>query len=279
MSTSKKTIQFTAIASIILLIITYLVTVNIETNWLSIDSPWISNNFFLAFFGGAFASMIVVLICEIQKFCSMKKSTEAFLFSHAVLLYMQLYKMQENIVDYEDHPEEEITKSFFDEPLGQVQNELSLIHNTDYTRFSSKNEMLIGYRKLQSDLRSIMPSIFGGKSALEVSIIEVKKRQLEKRISEIQTAMSEQNTYEMLQVITKQNTNVPITAKNPPISDVLAVHKKHCTKAMEYIDAFIILLDKENNGAFNWAEYRESTKNSFPRFFDAWSLQKYLEVE
>ena len=51
MSSSKKTILFTSVASIILLIITYLITVNIETGAISVDSPWISNNFFFAFFG------------------------------------------------------------------------------------------------------------------------------------------------------------------------------------------------------------------------------------
>ena len=52
MSSSKKTIFFTACASVVLLVLTYLVTVNIEAGFITINSIWLSNIFFLAFFGG-----------------------------------------------------------------------------------------------------------------------------------------------------------------------------------------------------------------------------------
>ena len=86
MNASKKTIQFTGVASIVLIVATYLITVNIENQLLSINSPWISNNFLLTIIGGAFASMLVVLACEIKKFCTMKASTEAFLFYHKEMI-------------------------------------------------------------------------------------------------------------------------------------------------------------------------------------------------
>ena len=68
MSTSIKVIKFTSILSTIFLIITYLITVNIESNFISLNTIWISNNFLLTVFCGVFASTLVVMFCEINKY-------------------------------------------------------------------------------------------------------------------------------------------------------------------------------------------------------------------
>lgn len=73
MSTSIKVIKFTSILSIIFLVITYLITVNIESRFISLNTIWISNNFLLTVFGGVFASTLVVLFCEINKYLIDKK--------------------------------------------------------------------------------------------------------------------------------------------------------------------------------------------------------------
>lgn len=279
MSFSKKTIQFAMIVSIVLLLLTYLVTVNIETNTISIDSPWISNNFFLSFFGGAFASIIVVLICELQKFCSMKSSLEKYLYYHAAFLYMQLYKMQQNIIDFEKRPEEEISKDLFDEPIGQIQNAINAILGTDYTCFSSKNKFLIKHQAFISTLQQLSPIILQGKNALEIAILEIKIKQSDQNISEMKKAMEEQDIIKRMQVFSTQDKRISITSKDYPVSAVLTVHKKHVTDAMEYVDSYLQSLDDENKGSFKWSTYRDSIKESFLHIFDAWSLEKYLKQE
>jgi hypothetical protein len=279
MSLSKKTIIFTTGASIVLLILTYLVTVNIETNTISVDSPWISNNFLLAFFGGAFASMIVVLICELQKFCSMKSSLEKYLYYQAAFLYMQLYKMQQNIIDFEKRPEEVISKNLFDEPIVQVQNTINAILGTDYTCFSSKSMFLTKHQAFLSALQQLSPVVSQGKNALEVAIIEIKIKQSDQSISELKKAMEEQDIIKRMQTLLEQNKHIPITAKDYPVSAVLTVHKKHVTDAMEHVDIYLQSLDDESKGSFKWPENRDLMKKSFLHFFDAWSLEKYLKQE
>lgn len=279
MSSSKKTILFASVASIILLIITYLITVNIETGAISVDSPWISNNFFFAFFGGAFASMCVVLICEVQKFCSAKTSTEKYLFFQASFLYMQLYKMQQNIIDMENHPGEEIVKNFFDEPLSQIHNTANSILGTDYTRFSKGNTFLVQHQAFLLNLQKQLPIVLSGKSALEVAILEIKILRSDQEIKELERVRAELNIEMMRQVQSEQRKYSPITAKDHPVSDVLKVHKQHVEKAMEFVDSYLISLDKENRGSFEWAEQKEAQKKSFVHLFDAWSLEKYLKQE
>ena len=80
MRESIKVIIWCSIVSIVFLILTYAVTVNAEAHFVVLDSVWISNNFLITLFGGIFASMLVVLLCEIQKYLSSKSRTEQYLF-------------------------------------------------------------------------------------------------------------------------------------------------------------------------------------------------------
>ena len=81
MRTSIKVIKFTSILSFIFLVITYLITINIDGGFVKLNTIWISNNFLLTGFGGMFASTLVVLLCEINKYLIDKKNTENQLFS------------------------------------------------------------------------------------------------------------------------------------------------------------------------------------------------------
>ena len=46
---------------------TYLITLNMEIGFLNLDTSWLSNNFALTICGGVFVSLLVMLICEVQK--------------------------------------------------------------------------------------------------------------------------------------------------------------------------------------------------------------------
>lgn len=81
MKSCIETVRFTFKLSLLFGVITYLVTVNIETNFLSLNTIWISNNFVLTVCGGIVASFLVVLLSEIQKYFSAKISSESYLFT------------------------------------------------------------------------------------------------------------------------------------------------------------------------------------------------------
>ena len=66
MSSNLKTMKLTAILSGVFLIVTFTVCLNMSYEWFSIK--WLSNDFLLTVFGGLFASTLVVLICEWQKY-------------------------------------------------------------------------------------------------------------------------------------------------------------------------------------------------------------------
>ena len=81
---SAKVIKFTTAMSILFLALTYFTTVNIEAHIIELNTIWLSNNLALTVFGGAFASMLVVLICEVQKYITAKASMEEYIFYQAL---------------------------------------------------------------------------------------------------------------------------------------------------------------------------------------------------
>ena len=68
MSTNISVIKFTAKTALALAVLTYATTLNIETNFVYPLAPYISNDLFLTIFGGAFASVLVVLLSEIHQY-------------------------------------------------------------------------------------------------------------------------------------------------------------------------------------------------------------------
>ena len=90
-----KTIKLTAWLSAIFALITYFISIK---GMLGIsDLKWLPDIFLLAVFGGAFASMLVVLICEISKYVQNRENAETYLFSHLYYLYGQLQMISKNI--------------------------------------------------------------------------------------------------------------------------------------------------------------------------------------
>ena len=92
MGTSVKVIKFTSVASAILVLFTY--AVSLAAAYECFDMPWLSNSFLLTIFGGALASMLVVLICEIQKYVLIKREMENQIFIHAGAVCGKLLIMQ-----------------------------------------------------------------------------------------------------------------------------------------------------------------------------------------
>lgn len=85
MNGSVKIIKLTTWLSVLLAVITYIIT--IKGNFGVCELNWCPDSFLLAVFGGAFASMLVVLICEISKYYQNRESAETYLVSHLYYLY------------------------------------------------------------------------------------------------------------------------------------------------------------------------------------------------
>ena len=90
MTQLKRTIIFLGVLCLVFLGISYVISINMEIGFLSINSNFISNNFLFTCFTGAFASIVVLLVTEIYRFAQTRKNFEQFLFSQLAYLYGQL---------------------------------------------------------------------------------------------------------------------------------------------------------------------------------------------
>lgn len=79
-----------------ILVLTYLISLNMENHFILLNAKWISNNILFAIAGGAFASLVIVLVCEVIKYRQLKFETEVALFSHAGNLYGQFLIIKSN---------------------------------------------------------------------------------------------------------------------------------------------------------------------------------------
>lgn len=95
MRSSINIIKFLAVLYIALLIVLYGISLIDENRWIIINIPWASNSFDFVVAGGSFASSLVVLACELQKYQSIKRQTEIIysplnsLFIHKIPLFLE----------------------------------------------------------------------------------------------------------------------------------------------------------------------------------------------
>ena len=90
MKSSINTIKFLFVLSIVLLLVTYSISLNDENRWIVLNTPWLSSNFAFAISGGSFASLLIMLACELQKYQSIKRQTEDYIFGQVFSLYVQV---------------------------------------------------------------------------------------------------------------------------------------------------------------------------------------------
>ncbi len=139
MRTNLKTIKVTAWFSLLLVVITYLIS--IKGVFGESELKWLPDTFLLAVFGGTFASMLVVLICEIAKYIQNRESTETFLFSHLYFLYGQLYVIKKNI-EFMSAKEDRVHKDALSQLIANSEAEMNAIFFTDYFPYRKNNAIL-----------------------------------------------------------------------------------------------------------------------------------------
>lgn len=141
MKTQIKVIRFVAIMSIFLAAVTYLITVNIEVGFINLSTPWLSNNFLLTVCGGAFASMLVVLLCEIQKYFEIKHTAENEIFAHGYNGYTQLIVLREEVQKLLANPDQTVTKDLLTTATSILKDEINILSRIEFCTFSKRTKL------------------------------------------------------------------------------------------------------------------------------------------
>lgn len=78
--------------------LTYLVSANMEYEWVSINQKWISNNFLFAVFGGTFTGLLVTLLMEYRHYSLNKNRAKNTCYMSILSLYAQLQIYYHNLI-------------------------------------------------------------------------------------------------------------------------------------------------------------------------------------
>lgn len=241
MSSSIKTIKLMSILSIVFLVITYLITVNMESGFIKLNTIWVSNTLLLTIFGGVFASALVVLFCEVSKYMINKKDTETQLFIQGVYLYQALFQMKHNILDYQSHPNKQIPPNLLEYTANMIKPQVFFIHGADYVTFKKNNEITIKHKLFKKNSNTQYYKIESGCNALRCAI-------LEERIA------NHEND--------KLNPDY-ITSSNPRVSIVLENQIKDIEPLIKDISMFLKAIDDNCRGRYNWNSFKTSIQKNY----------------
>lgn len=150
---------------------------------IELNSVWLSNNLALTVFGGAFASMLVVLVCEIQKYIATKKSVENHMFYQALYLYQSLFLMQQNICDYQKNSTVDVPNNLLDETTRMIQCQITELQYIDYVTLIKKNNLITVHQEFCKKTAIDMQPIINGCYALKIAIGKVKLIYLSQNLS------------------------------------------------------------------------------------------------
>jgi len=223
-----KVIRFVAIMSVILSAITYLVSLNIEVGFLKLNAPWISNNFALTVFGGAFASMLVVLVCELQKYFQIKRSVQDDLFKHTAYAYIQLILLRNQIQTCLSNPNDLIPKGILDTPTLYLKDEVSKVTELEYCTFSKKSALEKGIADFCNSTAREILALANYISYLTIAI----------------------NT-DKINLLTLRKED-DVTSASPVTNKALKRFEQSVEPLLEKTDVFLHFFDKQCGNRFHW---------------------------
>lgn len=171
------TIKLTAWLSALFVVITYLIAIKGVFN--IGDLKWLPDTFLLAVFGGAFASMLVVLICEISKYFQNRENAETYLFSHLYYLYGRLYVISKNI-DFLIAQSGDNHKDSLMELISNAEAEMNAVYYADYAPYKKGNAVLTDKLRYNSKIFPVIQEFLQNCRLLEIAVLTDKLNKTKK---------------------------------------------------------------------------------------------------
>lgn len=232
MKSSVNTIKFLVVLSIVLLIATYGISLNDENRWIILDTPWFSNSFAFAIAGGSFASMLVVLACELQKYQSIKRQTEDYIFGQIFSLYAQVTIIHYNTKRQLNDKVSPVPTNLIDEIANRGKMCLTSLTSVEYFTYFKHNaikKQLIQYR---------------GKSGTRIQLFLQNSALLKMAINDDKIAFL------------KQGRDVLITSNMPKTHPTLKKIFDDSSLVLSFLEKSLGIIDKECKKRYHWGELK-----------------------
>lgn len=179
MKTNLKVIKFTTILSGCLCFATFLACLNVSYECFTIK--WL-NEFLLAVFGGAFASMLVVLICEIQKYFISKQEAEDKLYDCCLEILARFMSAKTTLVTAKQN-RHQLSEGLLTALYQHGQYNMNLCFKIDYSTFHKKNTLYIAKENYIRFLVQTIEPTLRSCAFLDMAINEAQIANLQNKIS------------------------------------------------------------------------------------------------
>ena len=252
MKSSIYTIKFLVILSVVLLLATYCISLNDENRWIVLNTPWLSNSFVFAIFGGTFASLLVVLACEIQKYQSIKRQTEDYIFGQLFSLYSQVTIIHYNTKRQLNDRVSPVPSNLIDEIANRGKMCLTSLTSIDYFTFCKHSiikKQLIQYRGISGTriLYFLQNTVF------------LKMAVNEDRID-----------------LLKKGKDVLITSDMPKTRQTLEKIFNDSSVVLSFIENSLDIIDKDCKKRYHWSELKRKIISGEENFVSV-DLNAFLE--
>lgn len=252
MKTCISTIKFLVALTVTSFLLTYTISLNIENKFLALDIFWLSNDFAFVISSGTFASILVLLACELQKYFLIKHQTEDSIYSQLFSLYSQITIIHYNIKRQLNDVISPVPYNLIDDISNRGQMFLTSFISVDYTLFLKCNAI----RKIQIQYQGKNGALI--RSFLQSSIF-------------LKMAMND-DRIDML----RQHKDVLATSNMPKTH--LALKKIYDDSAiiLSFIEKSLDIIDKECKMRYHWYELKRHIITGEENFFSI-SLDLYLK--
>lgn len=252
MSTSINTIKKLLWWLFGVLVVTYIMSLNIENHFMELNSKWVSNIFLFTIAGGIFASLIVVILCEFVRYRQIKYATEISLITYLASLYGQfliIRGMCKRAILNHDTVADNLIQSTCDNATMIADS----IYRIDYTPFCSNNvnEILSHFKTEKClEIKNVLTSFI----FFKIAIHEDTKNLLKQGKSD---------------VVTSDGTNV-----NKALNKII----NQTSTILTYLDQIILQIDTELENKYNW-QTRKQAINGYQKNYTTLSLDDYLNED
>lgn len=259
MKSSINTIKFLVVLSIVFLLVTYCISLNQENKWIVLNTTWLSSNFAFAISGGSFASILVMLACELQKYQSIKRQTEDYIFGQLFSLYVQVtiihYNTRRQLNDISSPVPINLIEYIANRGKMCLANLTSIEYFTFYNLDAIKKQL----------------SLYSGKSGMSIKEFLQNTLYLKLAISEDKMALLKQGEDKL---ITSQNTKTHHTLKK--IYDDSSV-------VLSFIEKSLDIIDNKCIKRYHWGELKRNVisieENFVSSDFDMYLKQPVIHLE
>lgn len=233
--------------------LTYFISLNMENHFIELNVTWISNYFLFTIEGGVFASLIVVLICELVRYHQLKLATENALLVYLGNLYGQFLIIRSNCKRSLNNaiivPENLIQSNCDNATI--IADSVFKIDYKLICKYNRVEELLNQFKANKYvDIKNVLISFI----FLRIAINEDKKLLIQQRESELVKSTCP-NTNKVLNKVVNQSTTI-----------------------LTYLDQVLTQMDDELGHKYQW-QSKKQVLNTYQSNYIGQQLENFLNED